>query len=102
MRTQSICLALVIVLLYPYASAQWVQTNGPNGADIRRVARSGPNLFAGTYKGVFLSTDNGTNWTEVNSGVPVDILGDYPLVPVTCPRYTDPIRILDLDHRRGR
>jgi hypothetical protein len=30
MRTQSICLTLAIVLVCPFASAQWVQTNGVN------------------------------------------------------------------------
>jgi ligand-binding sensor domain-containing protein len=29
---------------------------------------SGSNLFAGTYGGVFLSTNNGTSWTAVNTG----------------------------------
>jgi hypothetical protein len=30
---------------------------------------SGSNIFAGTDRGVFLSTDNGTSWTAVNSGL---------------------------------
>jgi len=47
---------------------------------ILSLAVSGTNLFAGTYEGVFLSTDYGTCWTQVNSGVPIDIHGDYPLV----------------------
>ena len=34
------------------------------------LAVSGTNLFAGTYGGgVFLSTNNGTNWTAVNNGL---------------------------------
>jgi photosystem II stability/assembly factor-like uncharacterized protein len=70
MRTQSLCLMVALLLLCTFASAQWVQTNGPNGVDIRCVARSGPNLFAGTYgSGVFLSIDNGTSWTAVNTGL---------------------------------
>jgi hypothetical protein len=37
---------------------------------VRALAVSGTNLFAGTdYVGVFLSTDNGTSWTEVNTGL---------------------------------
>jgi hypothetical protein len=44
--------------------AQWVQTNGPYGAEIRCLAVSGTNLFAGTNgEGVFRSTDNGNSWT---------------------------------------
>ena len=33
------------------------------------LAVSGTNLFAGTDGGVFLSTNNGTSWTEVNTGL---------------------------------
>jgi hypothetical protein len=33
------------------------------------LAVSGTNLFAGTFGGVFLSTDNGTSWTAVNAGL---------------------------------
>jgi len=37
---------------------------------VRCFAASGNYLFAGTYGGgIFLSTDNGTNWTEVGAGV---------------------------------
>jgi photosystem II stability/assembly factor-like uncharacterized protein len=71
LRTPSICLGVVIVLLCPFASAQWVQTNGPYGVDIRCVVLSGLNLFAGTYgSGVYFSTDNGAGWTAVNTGLP--------------------------------
>jgi hypothetical protein len=34
MRTKSICLALAIVLLCPFASAQWVQTNSPDDRQV--------------------------------------------------------------------
>ena len=55
------------------AGAQWVQTNGPAGCHITALAVSGSNIYAGTsYHGVFKSTDNGANWTEVNSGLPPD------------------------------
>ena len=53
MRTQSICLALAIILLCPFASAQWVQTNGPYGGYVYAFAVSGTNLFAGTEGGVW-------------------------------------------------
>jgi len=50
--------------------AQWIQTNGPYGGQVLSFAGSGTNLFAGTYGGgVFLSTNNGTSWTEVNTGL---------------------------------
>ena len=52
------------------ATAQWVQTNGPTGGFITALVVSGTNVFAGTDKGgVFLSTDNGSSWTEKNNGL---------------------------------
>ncbi|MBK7032468.1 MAG: hypothetical protein IPH49_04205 [Ignavibacteria bacterium] len=56
--------------------AQWVQTNGPHGGDIRCMAVSDTNLFAGTYgsAGVFLSTNNGASWTAVNTGLTNNIV----------------------------
>ena len=51
------------------AYAQWVQPNGPYGANVNCFAVSGTHLFAGTWSGVFRSTNNGTSWTRVNSGL---------------------------------
>jgi hypothetical protein len=51
------------------SNAQWVQTNGPYGGGVLCFATSGTNLFVGTYGGVFLSANNGTSWTAVNSGL---------------------------------
>jgi photosystem II stability/assembly factor-like uncharacterized protein len=36
---------------------------------VNSLAVYGTNLFAGTYGGVFLSTDSGTNWTAVKTGL---------------------------------
>jgi len=49
--------------------AQWIQTKGPYGGQINSFAVSGSNLFAGTGGGVFLSTNNGKSWTEINDGL---------------------------------
>ncbi len=50
--------------------AQWVQTNWLYGGDVTCFTVSDTNLFAGTYDlGVFHSTNNGTGWTEVVSGL---------------------------------
>lgn len=39
--------------------------------DVYSIAISGTNIFAGTYGcGVFRSTDNGKNWTPIDSGLP--------------------------------
>jgi hypothetical protein len=68
MRTVIILLALALVA--SEYNAQWIQTNGPYGGTIFCFAVSGTNLFAGTGNGgVFLSTNNGTSWTAVNSGL---------------------------------
>ncbi|MEO6938886.1 MAG: T9SS type A sorting domain-containing protein [Candidatus Kapaibacterium sp.] len=48
----------------------WIQTNGPYGASIQCLAMSSTNLFAGTARGVSLSTNNGTNWNPINTGLP--------------------------------
>lgn len=50
--------------------AQWVQTNGPSSGPVHAIAGFGTNLLAGTaFGGVFLSTNNGTSWSAINSGV---------------------------------
>ena len=71
MRTQSICLAIAVVLLCPCASAQWVQTKGPGGVSgeyITCLAMSDSNLFAGVYNtgNLHRSTDSGDNWTSIS------------------------------------
>ena len=64
-------LALAIVLLCPFASAQWTKTNGPYGGNVSCFAVSDTNVFAGTgWNGIYLSTNNGTSWTAVDSGLP--------------------------------
>ncbi len=66
--------AIILVNFVPLINAQWVQTNGPYGGNIGCFAVSpngagGTNIFAGTNGGVFLSTDNGTSWTQINNGL---------------------------------
>ena len=72
---QKILLTVVLALilnssfLINNCQSQWVQTNGPNGGSVYCLAVSGTNLFAGTWGGgVFLSTNNGTNWLNKNQG----------------------------------
>ena len=50
----------------------WTQTNGPDGGTVNTLsyAVTGNNFFAGTSGGgVFLSTNYGTSWTAVNTGL---------------------------------
>ncbi len=68
-----------IVGLSNVANAQWVQVNNAlTDQEVNALMVSGNNLFAGTgtissnssgNNGVFLTTDNGDNWVEKNSGL---------------------------------
>lgn len=52
------------------AQSQWVQMMKLDGARFQCFAVNGTTLFAGTdYYGIFRSTDNGTTWTPVDSGL---------------------------------
>jgi hypothetical protein len=70
-RTTIVCLCINILclLFVSTADAQWTQCNGPFGGAVRCYAKSGENLFVGTDGGVFVSTNNGTNWKSVNKGL---------------------------------
>ena len=55
---------VLIMLAAMNASGQWVPTSAPIGGTVDALVYSGSNIFAGThYNGVFLSTNNGINWT---------------------------------------
>ncbi|TAL68541.1 MAG: T9SS type A sorting domain-containing protein [Bacteroidetes bacterium] len=62
---------LLILSYYNLLYAQWNQCNGPYGGNVRTLAINGSNIYAGIYDGggIFLSTNNGANWTAVNSGL---------------------------------
>ena len=52
------------------AKAQWVQIERPGNSDLNKIVYSGTNIFAGTEnEGVYLSTNDGTSWTQVNNGL---------------------------------
>ena len=65
--------AFVLLLTFCAASkgmSQWVPTNGPYGGNVTALAVNGSDLFAGTASGgVFLSTNMGTSWRAVNTGM---------------------------------
>lgn len=49
-------------------SAQWQQAIGASNKNIKAFSVSGTDLFAGAYDGgVYLSTNNGSNWNAVNT-----------------------------------
>lgn len=45
---------------------EWRATNGPPGGTVLALAVSGPNLFAGTAGGIYVSGNNGASWTLLN------------------------------------
>jgi hypothetical protein len=80
---------LVVFCLFATAKplhAQWIQTNGPGGGIVNCFAVSGTNLFAGTGilsipGGVFLSTNSGTSWSAVNTGLTNTYVGALAISP---------------------
>jgi hypothetical protein len=63
MKTPFRCVTLTFFLISSLASAQWVQTNGPESGEVFCIAACGKDLFVGTENGVYRSTDDGTNWS---------------------------------------
>jgi len=69
--------AFTIAIFYSSLNAQWIQTNGPYVGDVCTFAVSGTNLFAGTTDffvdsgGVFLSTNDGSNWNATGLQGPI-------------------------------
>lgn len=62
-------LAFQVFAAANFLRAQWVQS-GADSSYVVSLAVGGTNIFAGTYdRGIFLSTNNGTSWTQVNSGL---------------------------------
>jgi len=67
MKTRRLRLTLYLAVFLSWqipSQAQWVQTNGPYGGSVNCFAVIGTSLFTGTRCGVFISTDNGTSWTQ--------------------------------------
>src|SRR5438445_9354908 len=48
------------------ASGQWAKTNGPYGGRINSLYVRGNNLYAGSLGGIFISTNNGIFWKQMN------------------------------------
>jgi hypothetical protein len=75
-------ISFVIISLTPLSNAQdfWQQTNGPYGGTIQSFAiNSSGNIFAGTVGGVYRSTDNGNNWTQINTGLTSNIVNSLAI-----------------------
>src|SRR5437868_15417813 len=51
------------------ANCQWVQTNIPAKDETECLLVKGTDLFAGTFDGIFRSSDNGMSWVRVSTGL---------------------------------
>ena len=68
-------LLLIIITNINPLLAQWIQSNWSLSSNARCFAVSGNQIFVGTNsQGVFHSTDGGTDWTQVNSGLTNDTI----------------------------
>jgi hypothetical protein len=66
----SLSLSILLISIHPASDAQWITTNAPDTCNFVSIAALDTNLFAGAYGyGVFRSSDRGTSWTPVNSGL---------------------------------
>ena len=64
---------LLLSIFTSHALAQWVQAGVPSSEYnyFNCLAVDNANLFAGTYYGgVFLTSDGGASWTQIQSGMP--------------------------------
>jgi photosystem II stability/assembly factor-like uncharacterized protein len=68
-RIALISFLILTVFLANQTKAQWIMTNSPK-TDISSIVVSGKNIFAGSSRnGIFLTSDDGANWTQVNNGL---------------------------------
>lgn len=66
--------ALIIVSLgNERLPAQWLETNGPYAATVTALAVDGRFVFAGTYNGLYMTSDNGNNWIRPDSGMAASV-----------------------------
>jgi hypothetical protein len=67
--TVAVVVATIALSAASGASAQWMHVGLAN-QNVQTLAVNGTNIFAGTLdSGVYLSTDSGTNWVALNTGL---------------------------------
>ncbi len=75
-------IVLLILFAFTVAHAQlnW-QSGGPYGGSIRTLCVNPGNgyIFAGSWKGMYLSTNNGSSWSAVNNGLTSNGISDIAI-----------------------
>ncbi|MCZ7615734.1 MAG: hypothetical protein M5T52_19845 [Ignavibacteriaceae bacterium] len=77
MRILKISLMVFILSITISAQNAWQQTNGPYGGGVTSFAVGGTMIFAGTYDGIFRSTNDGQDWIGVNTGLSNTIISSF-------------------------
>lgn len=52
-----------------YSQSQWNESNGTYSGVFTSIINDGNTFFAASEKGISYSTDNGTNWSQINNGL---------------------------------
>ena len=64
------------------ARAQWQQVFGPTGGDVEAIASDAAgHVYAGTDSGVYMSSDNGTSWTQELNGLNNPEIFSFAITP---------------------
>ncbi|HQI46800.1 MAG TPA: T9SS type A sorting domain-containing protein [Bacteroidales bacterium] len=63
----------IAILCSTFTNAQWQQTS-LNTVPAYCLALNGSNIFAGSSTGMYLSSNNGTNWNSANTGLTSNII----------------------------
>jgi photosystem II stability/assembly factor-like uncharacterized protein len=65
----SVFMIVTMLCISIRGDAQWKQTRGPSSGYITCLSAYGDTLYAGTYAGLYMSTNKGQNWSSINSGL---------------------------------
>jgi len=84
MKIKHLIFVVIILSFNLSLSAQWIQTNGPEGGSIFSYsvkpnvvfAVLDSNIFAGTHSGLYVSDNNGLDWKRIKANLPYGIVLD--------------------------